>query len=843
MQDIDSTNLVDGKPVYYWVNRSDDEIHPDAGSVYVINSRNITVKDIELSNEFGGVMFAYTDNSTIENVTALGNFVGVALYSSNYNTLNNINNSNNEAGIYLYNSSNNNLNSNTVNSNDYYGIYLYDSNNNTLTNSNASFNDFGIVVASTTNNTLINSNASSNYFGIILESTTNNTLINSNASSNDYYGIALDSTTDTTLNNNTANSNDFGIYIYDSSNNTLTNNAMSSNNHNFGIDGENLEDLINDIDSSNQVDNKPIYYWTSRSDKKVSSDAGAVYVINSTNITVKDIELANGYNNVLLAYTNNSTIQNVTTSEGNNGVKLIFSNFNTLDDITATSNDYYGIYLYDSSNNILTNNTASSNDRGIYLRDSNNNTLNNNDASSNDYYGIYIYNSNNHILNNNTANNNSNTNDYELSSMSLDSVITPNRPSSSLYEDHIRDYRDNTVSFNELDSISLNSVFSTTSKSSSTSYGIRVVSANNITFTENNAIGNGDYEFYASSSENVTVDGLVLTNNSAQVSFTSDLYYIGISGDDENSIALSGKTNVNGYVTITRSDDLNVTFLYDDSEMSSAGEASLTLYSLVSSEWIAVPNSSLNKTDNYVSANLTESGTFGLFKIAESSSSSPSSPGSNDGSVAARVRAQGTVTDLPVNGDGEVTDESIVKSSDTKTTLTLSKGTITTDPSGNPVNKIIVTVPASLPADTPADVINSGLYYDFGPSGTTFSKDVMITIEFDPEDFGGRAPTIYTYTSEDGWISLETTVDWENGIATAMTRHFSFYALFGNDAEEVEDQTVETPEVNTGSTVIVGEETPIQNSNSSPLYWIIGIGIILMLGIVVVKKQKDGGGR
>jgi hypothetical protein len=204
---------------------------------------------------------------------------------------------------------------------------------------------------------------------------------------------------------------------------------------------------------------------------------------------------------------------------------------------------------------------------------------------------------------------------------------------------------------------------------------------------------------------------------------------------------------------------------------------------------------------------------------------------------------------MPTNEDGEVTADSVAKSSDTKTTLTLYKGTVGTDPSGNPVNKIIVTKPASLPADTPEEVIESGLYYDFGPSGTTFSKDVLITIDFDPEDFGSREPTIYTYTSEGGWVALETTVDWDNGKATAMIRHFSMYALFGTDAEEVEDTVVEdtvveTPVVDAGSSAVVDEEeSPAENDgNSGYLYLIAGFGIALVLGIFLVRKQKNGGG-
>ncbi len=116
----------------------------------------------------------------------------------------------------------------------------------------------------------------------------------------------------------------------------------------------------------------------------------------------------------------------------------------------------------------------------------------------------------------------------------------------------------------------------------------------------------------------------------------------------------------------------------------------------------------------------------------------------------------------------------------------------------------------------------------------------MITLDFNPEEFEGRAPVIYTYTSEDGWIALETTVDWENGRATAMINHFSLYALFGTDAEDVQDTSVELASEDLSSTTVVEEDTPAEDDDSSGFFiGIIGIVIILGAVIIVVKNQKD----
>jgi hypothetical protein len=61
---------------------------------------------------------------------------------------------------------------------------------------------------------------------------------------------------------------------------------MSDNRNNFGVYG--LFD--NDIDTSNLVDGKPIYYLVSASGTVIdsSSNAGTVYCINCDNVTIKD---------------------------------------------------------------------------------------------------------------------------------------------------------------------------------------------------------------------------------------------------------------------------------------------------------------------------------------------------------------------------------------------------------------------------------------------------------------------------------------------------------------------------------------------------------------------------
>ncbi|MFQ6072087.1 MAG: nitrous oxide reductase family maturation protein NosD [Methanosarcinales archaeon] len=93
IQYIDKTNYVNGKTIYYLVSEKNLQIPRDAGYVGIVNSENITVKYLTLTNNRQGILLSYTSNSRIEKVIAENNFNGIELYYSSNNKiyLNNFN--------------------------------------------------------------------------------------------------------------------------------------------------------------------------------------------------------------------------------------------------------------------------------------------------------------------------------------------------------------------------------------------------------------------------------------------------------------------------------------------------------------------------------------------------------------------------------------------------------------------------------------------------------------------------------------------------------------------------------------------------------------------------------
>jgi parallel beta-helix repeat protein len=147
----------------------------------------------------------------------------------------------------------------------------------------------------------------------------------------------------------------------------LRDDSMVNNTYNFG----DYTFQVQDIDTSNSVDGKPIYFWVNEHDKQVPADAGFVDLTDSTNITVRDLNLTNNVQGLVLKNTTNSLIENVRITNNWDGLYLQrWSNSNTIIDSTVSNNlglGGIGIYVSTSSSNTIRNNSISNNYCGLVL--------------------------------------------------------------------------------------------------------------------------------------------------------------------------------------------------------------------------------------------------------------------------------------------------------------------------------------------------------------------------------------------------------------------------------------------------------------------------------------------
>jgi len=155
-----------------------------------------------------------------------------------------------------------------------------------------------------------------------------------------------------------------GITLMRSRNARLRNNTMVGNLYNFA----DYSLQINDVDTSNTVDGKPVYYWVNEHDRQVPLDAGYVGLINCSNILVKDLYLTSNGQGLLLKNTAFSRIENISVINNQDGIYLdLESANNTVIGNTISGNAYMGVYLSTSSSNLISNNIILNNSYGVYL--------------------------------------------------------------------------------------------------------------------------------------------------------------------------------------------------------------------------------------------------------------------------------------------------------------------------------------------------------------------------------------------------------------------------------------------------------------------------------------------
>jgi len=333
------------------------------------------------------------------------------------------------------------------------------------------------------------------------------------------YGIWLENSPSNDISTNNITNNNCGIVLSESSNNVFKNNAMAGNLYNFGVYGSELSYHIHDVDVSNTVDGKPMYYLINQTNLVINPSTypniGYLALVNSTNITVEGYELKNNYQGILFAYTTNSQIINNNITKNNYGIYLSYSLNNSISGNKITSSIHSGVYVdWYSNNNTLSRNNITNNGNGIYLHYSSNyNVISRNEITDNSQ-GIHLYHSSDNMLFGNNITNNYGS--IQLEWESNDNKLSGNTITNSRYGiDLIYSSNNNSISRNNitnnylgiyLDSSSDNSISG--NNIANNGYGIWLDSSSNNRFYHNNFIDNTQQvHIYTTGYANVWDDG------------------------------------------------------------------------------------------------------------------------------------------------------------------------------------------------------------------------------------------------------------------------------------------------------------------------------------------------
>ncbi|MFZ3051701.1 MAG: NosD domain-containing protein [Methanothrix sp.] len=141
-------------------------------------------------------------------------------------------------------------------------------------------------------------------------------------------GILLSASADNIIRSNLATHNVYGISLRGSAKNLLRDNLMELNRYNLridsgeGSDSEPQDYYDQDIDRSNMVDGRPIYYLVGKSGMNVPEDCGFLGLVSCREISARNLTISNSSVGMLLVNSSGCRIQNSSIDLSEEGILL-----------------------------------------------------------------------------------------------------------------------------------------------------------------------------------------------------------------------------------------------------------------------------------------------------------------------------------------------------------------------------------------------------------------------------------------------------------------------------------------------------------------------------------------
>ncbi|GEM_PF-2553474 len=276
--------------------------------------------DIIENNTVNGKPVFYADS--IDDIVVPGGMGEILLYNCDNFLIEGQDLSNGTVGIQTYLSSYGRISNNTMYNNHLYGLYMYMSNYN-------------------------------NIYG--------NTIVNSTEYTSTAAGIYLSRSRNNYIDNNNLADSKTGIYIdYSTYSNTFRNNRLTNNG--FFVYYGSQSSIDNDVDVSNTVNGKSIYYLVSKADISIAPYvAGQVIIGNSQNISISPQNIHNSTVGIEIIYSRNISLSQVSIrDETTYGSIVSYSSHIELKEISIKNTGQRTTYIYYSDNVTIENSSFSS---------------------------------------------------------------------------------------------------------------------------------------------------------------------------------------------------------------------------------------------------------------------------------------------------------------------------------------------------------------------------------------------------------------------------------------------------------------------------------------------------
>jgi parallel beta-helix repeat protein len=241
----------------------------------------------------------------------------------------------------------------------YVGVNLVNSSLNNVENNQVSSCNMSICL-NYSDNDVIRGNILGNAMvaGIFLDGSFNNTVEANNVNGGGVYGVYLKDSPGNMLLGNGIVGSENGVFLNYSGGALLATNNIASNEFNFGVNGSTLDDFMQDIDVSNKVDGRSIYYLVNSGgvslSGSVAADVGYLAIVNSSNVDATGLSLHANVNGFVCAYSTDCILENSSvTSNGEAALVQYSSRCSVANDIFVGNLE--GVGFVSSTNGSIRN--------------------------------------------------------------------------------------------------------------------------------------------------------------------------------------------------------------------------------------------------------------------------------------------------------------------------------------------------------------------------------------------------------------------------------------------------------------------------------------------------------
>jgi len=198
-QIIDTSNMINGKPIRYYKNQADVAVPENTSQVILANCTHFLISGLNISNTCIGIEMLYCKNITIKSNYLARNIYNIGVAYSEYLTITSNKLMEGACGVFFHNVNHSSLINNEI-FNNYYGIYFMGASKNVISRNVIRENNIGILLRgqvpiiggslplSSSHNEIIMNHISNNTIGISINETFEDAAIRNLIYKNNFIG-------------------------------------------------------------------------------------------------------------------------------------------------------------------------------------------------------------------------------------------------------------------------------------------------------------------------------------------------------------------------------------------------------------------------------------------------------------------------------------------------------------------------------------------------------------------------------------------------------------------------------------------------------------------------------